>query len=122
MKPLVCIVEDYADNRVLVTALLNLAGIDVTEAEDGSALTSLLESGAEPDLFLLDLSLPGEDGATLMRRLKSDPHWRGKPIVALTAHAMEGDAERALGQGFDGYITKPIDIGTFAETVRAYIR
>ena len=122
MKPLVCVVEDYADNRVLVTALLNAAGIDVTEAVDGSALASLLDNGAEPDLFLLDLSLPGEDGATLMRRLKSDPRWFGTPIVALTAHAMEGDEERALGQGFDGYITKPIDIATFAETVRTYMR
>jgi CheY-like chemotaxis protein len=106
---------------VLVSALLNLAGIDVAAVEDGVALGSLLEQGAEPDLFLLDLSLPGEDGLTLMRRLKSDPRWLGKPIVALTAHAMEGDEERALGQGFDGYITKPIDISTFAATVRAYM-
>ena len=122
MKPVVCVVEDYADNRVLVTALLNSAGIEVTAAEDGSALTRVLDDGAVPDLFLLDLSLPGEDGPTLMRRLKSDPRWVEKPVVALTAHAMEGDQEKALGQGFDGYITKPIDIGTFAETVRAYLK
>ena len=122
MKPLVCIVEDYADNRVLVTALLNSAGIEVTSAEDGDALTQVLAEGAEPDLFLLDLSLPGEDGPTLMRRLKSDPRWEEKPVVALTAHAMEGDEEKALGQGFDGYITKPIDIATFAATVKAYLR
>lgn len=122
MKPLVCIVEDYADNRVLVTALLNSAGIEVSSVEDGVALDRVLESGAVPDLFLLDLSLPGEDGPTLMRRLKADPRWLEKPVVALTAHAMEGDEEKALGQGFDGYITKPIDIGTFAETVKAYMR
>jgi CheY-like chemotaxis protein len=122
MKPLVCIVEDYADNRVLVTALLNSAGVEVATAEDGTALTRVLEGGAEPDLFLLDLSLPGEDGPTLMRRLKSDPRWVDKPVVALTAHAMEGDAEKAMGQGFDGYITKPIDIATFAETVKGYMR
>ncbi|HEV1997334.1 MAG TPA: response regulator [Candidatus Dormibacteraeota bacterium] len=122
MKPLVCIVEDYADNRVLVTALLNSAGMEVTAAEDGEAMTRVLEGGAVPDLFLLDLSLPGEDGPTLMRRLKSDPRWLDRPVVALTAHAMEGDEAKALGQGFDGYITKPIDIGTFAETVKAYMR
>ena len=119
---MVCIVEDYADNRVLVTALLTSAGIEVSSAEDGVALDRVLESGAVPDLFLLDLSLPGEDGPTLMRRLKADPRWLEKPVVALTAHAMEGDEEKALGQGFDGYITKPIDIGTFAETVKAYMR
>jgi CheY-like chemotaxis protein len=106
---------------VLVSALLNSAGMEVTMAEDGHALTRLLDGGAEPDLFLLDLSLPGEDGTTLMRRLKGDSRWHQKPIVALTAHAMEGDEEKALGQGFDGYITKPIDIATFAETVRSYV-
>jgi CheY-like chemotaxis protein len=122
VKPLVCVVEDYADNRVLVTALLNSAGIDVTAAEDGSALSRVLDDGAEPDLFLLDLSLPGEDGPTLMRRLKGDPRWLEKPVVALTAHAMEGDEAKALGQGFDGYITKPIDIATFADTVKGYLK
>jgi len=121
MKPLVCLVEDYADNRVLVTALLDSAGMEVEAVEDGAGLTRLLEGGAEPDLFLLDLSLPGEDGATLMRRLKSDERWRERPVVALTAHAMEGDAEKALAQGFDGYITKPIDIASFAATVKRYL-
>ena len=121
MKPHVCIVEDYADNRVLVTALLNSVGIEVTSAEDGAALTRVLEGGLRPDLFLLDLSLPGEDGTTLMRRLKDEGSWDHVPMVALTAHAMEGDAERALSQGFDGYITKPIDIANFAETVKGYI-
>jgi len=122
LKPLVCIVEDYADNRVLVTALLNSAGIDVAAVEDGEALIRVLEGGAQPDLFLLDLSLPGEDGPTLLRRLKSDPRWLETPVVALTAHAMEGDEQKAIGQGFDGYITKPVNIGTFAETVSAYMR
>jgi CheY-like chemotaxis protein len=122
VKPVVCIVEDYADNRVLVTALLNSAGMEVTEAEDGQALARVLEGDEfEPDLFLLDLSLPGEDGTSLMRRLKADARWRSVPIVALTAHAMEGDEEKALRQGFDGYITKPIDIATFAETVKGYL-
>ena len=121
MKPLVCVVEDYADNRVLVSALLNSAGMAVEAVEDGAAMARLLADGAEPDLFLLDLSLPGEDGATLMRRLKSDDRWAERPVVALTAHAMEGDEEKALGQGFDGYITKPIDIANFATTVKRYL-
>ncbi len=122
MKPMVCVVEDYADNRVLVAALLNSAGIDVTAAEDAEALNRLLDSGVAPDIFLLDLSLPGEDGTTLMRRLKGDERWSTVPMVALTAHAMEGDEAKAIGQGFDGYITKPIDIASFAETVRGFMR
>ena len=121
MKALVCVVEDYADNRVLVTALLNSAGMEVNAVEDGEALARLLEGGAQPDLFLLDLSLPGEDGTTLMRRLKADDRWSLCPVIALTAHAMDGDEERALGQGFDGYITKPIDIASFATTVQRYL-
>lgn len=121
MKPLVCVVEDYADNRVLVAALLNSAGIDVNDAGDAVALDRLLATGTEPDLFLLDLSLPGEDGTSVMRRLKADERWRNVPIVALTAHAMEGDEARALGEGFDGYITKPIDIATFADTVNSFL-
>jgi CheY-like chemotaxis protein len=122
VKPLVCVVEDYADNRVLVAALLNSAGIEVTAAEDATALDRILAGGAEPDIFLLDLSLPGEDGTSLMRRLKSDARWQETPVVALTAHAMEGDEEKALGHGFDGYITKPIDITSFAATVRGFMR
>lgn len=121
MKPLVCVVEDYADNRVLVTALLNSAGIEVNAVADAMALDRLLAAGTEPDLFLLDLSLPGEDGTSLMRRLKADKRWREVPVVALTAHAMEGDEARALGDGFDGYITKPIDIATFAKTVNSFV-
>jgi two-component system cell cycle response regulator DivK len=122
LKPLVLVVEDYADNRVLVRALLDAAGIEVEAVEDGAALDRALAGGAEPDLFLLDLSLPGEDGPSLMRRLKSHERWSSCPVVALTAHAMDGDAEKALGQGFDGYITKPIDIATFAATVSSFLK
>ncbi|MFN2465193.1 MAG: response regulator [Candidatus Dormibacteria bacterium] len=119
---LVCVVEDYADNRVLVSALLKSAGIEVAAAEDAGALDRLIAGGIQPDLFLLDLSLPGEDGTSVMRRLKQDSRYAAVPIVALTAHAMEGDEQRAMGLGFDGYITKPIDLGGFAETIRSYVR
>jgi CheY-like chemotaxis protein len=74
-----------------------------------------------PDLILLDIQLPGEDGFALLAKLKSsgDPL---PPIVALTAHAMSGDRERALAAGFDAYLTKPIDVTTFGETVEALAR
>ncbi|MFN2462328.1 MAG: response regulator [Candidatus Dormibacteria bacterium] len=121
MKALICLVEDYADNRVLVSALLTAGGLDVEAVGDGESLFRLLEAGIQPDLFLLDLSLPGEDGTTLMRRLKADERWRGRPVVALTAHAIKADVDWALAQGFDGYITKPVDVATFATTIRRFL-
>lgn len=120
-KPRACLVEDYPDNRVLIAAVLRAAGMEVTVVADAESLQPLLDSGFVPDVFLLDLSLPGEDGASLMTRLKSNPATASVPVLALTAHAMSGDAERGLARGFDGYITKPIDVRTFAEQVRAFI-
>ena len=72
-----------------------------------------------PDLILLDIQLPGEDGYALLERLRASGEPL-PPIVALTAHAMAGDRERALAAGFDGYLTKPIDIATFAATIEGY--
>ena len=119
-KPRVCLIEDYPDNRVLISAVLRAAGMDVTVLEDAESLRPILEEGYAPDVFLLDLSLPGEDGTSLMTRLKATPATAAIPVVALTAHAMMGDAERGLARGFDGYITKPIDVRAFPEQVRRY--
>jgi CheY-like chemotaxis protein len=120
--PHICLVEDYPDSRVLIAAVLQSAGMEVSVAEDGTALNQLLQSGVEPDLFLLDLSLPGEDGVTILHRLRDDPRWKGRPILALTAHAMAGDAERGLALGFDGYLTKPIDVGNLSAIIRGYLQ
>ena len=111
-RPLVCVIEDYADSRVLITAVLANAGLDVVSAEDGSELDAIIATGKEPRLFLIDLSLPGEDGTSILRRLRGDTRFRDTPMVALTAHAMAGDEERGRAAGFDDYITKPIDVGT----------
>ena len=120
--PHICLVEDYPDSRVLIAAVLQSAGMEVSVAEDGTALDQLLQGGVEPDLFLLDLSLPGEDGVTILHRLRDDPRWEGRPILALTAHAMAGDAERGLALGFDGYLTKPIDVGNLSAIIRGYLQ
>ena len=116
----ILIVEDNADNMKLFRAVLTLRGHAVTGLPGGDGLvdTVLRE---RPDVILLDIQLPGMDGfqllALLRERVPAAP-----PVVALTAHAMSGDRERALAAGFDGYLTKPIDVATFGETVESFIR
>jgi two-component system cell cycle response regulator DivK len=120
-KPVVCVVEDYPDNRLLMSALLQRAGMEVVSVDSGAALTPLLVDGFDPVLFLIDLSLPGEDGPSIMQRLRSDPRWAARPMIAVTAHAMAGDRERGLSMGFDDYLTKPIDVATFPTQLAKYL-
>ena len=120
-NPLVCVIEDYPDSRVLITAVLSRAGIDVVTAEDGRELDKVLASGREPSLFVIDLSLPGENGISILTRLRSDGRFRETPMVALTAHAMAGEAERGRAAGFDDYITKPIDIKTLPARLSRFL-
>ncbi|MGH7532361.1 MAG: response regulator [Gemmatimonadales bacterium] len=104
--PRVAVVEDNPDNRLLLQALL--AGrYAVDEYENGPAALAGI-TARPPQVILLDISLPGMDGAEVLRRLRSDDALRPIPVVALTAHAMSGDRERFLGMGFDGYVAKPI--------------
>ncbi|HEX9822067.1 MAG TPA: response regulator [Methylomirabilota bacterium] len=115
--PLILLVEDHPDNRVLARKLLERAGFRVVEAVDGR---QALEQAAacKPDLILLDMSLPEVDGWTVARTLRKSPELQNLRIVALTAHAMEGDRERVLEAGCDEFLTKPIEIATFVPTVR----
>lgn len=102
----VVVVEDNADNRLLLRAILG-DQYRLVEFENGmDALTAL--SKERPDLVLLDISLPGMDGTQVLRRIRDDVVLRSLPVVALTAHAMAGDREKFLAAGFDDYITKPI--------------
>jgi CheY-like chemotaxis protein len=102
----IAVVEDNADNRLLLQALL--AGrYDLVEFDNGvDALAGL--SASLPDLVLLDISLPGMDGNEILARIRADERLRALPVIALTAHAMAGDREKYLSQGFNDYITKPI--------------
>ncbi len=106
----VLLVEDVEDNRKLAGDLLRFGGWEVTEAITGEE--AIAKAQAEDfALILMDLSLPGDiDGWGATRMIKAT---RAVPIIALTAHAMAGDSDRALAAGFDGYITKPIEVGTF---------
>jgi two-component system, cell cycle response regulator DivK len=120
-RSLVCVVDDAEDNRVLMTAVLERGGMDVVAVEDGQAMDQVLATGVVPDLFILDLSLPGEGGAAILRRLRPDPRWASLPILACTAHAMVGDADRGLAEGFDAYLTKPVDIGMLVTVVAEFL-
>ncbi len=102
----IAVVEDNADNRLLVGAILG-ERYELAEYETGpDAIDGLRESAA--DLVLLDISLPGMDGVEVLREIRKDPGLRRLPVIALTAHAMNGDREKYLALGFDGYVTKPI--------------
>ena len=116
----ILIVEDNPDNMKLCRAVLAAAGHDVSGLAGGETLTDEMQR-QRPDLLLLDIQLPGEDGFALLARLKASGSAL-PPVIALTAHAMSGDRERALAAGFDGYLTKPIDVATFAHTVDAFLR
>lgn len=105
-SPRLAVVEDNADNRLLLQALLGDA-YELSEYENGiEALEGLRRE--RPDLVLLDISLPGMDGNEILAHIRRDASLSGLPVIALTAHAMAGDRERYLAAGFNDYITKPI--------------
>lgn len=119
----ILIVEDNPDNLKLFRALLALKGHEVTALPSGdNLLGTILHS--QPELVLMDIQLPGKDGYALLEEVRSGPlSSRNVRIVALTAHAREEDEQRALRSGFDGYISKPIDIATFPDLVdRALVK
>ena len=111
----ILIVEDSPDNMKLFRTVLGLKGHEVTGLGGGEGLLQEIEQGL-PDLVLMDIQLPGKDGFTLLKEIRGSARPKVR-VVALTAHAMTGDRERALDAGFDGYITKPIDIRSFPEQV-----
>jgi CheY-like chemotaxis protein len=105
----VLIADDKATGRELVRAALEKAGFHIIEASDGLEAVRVAREN-QPDLIILDLHMPGLDGFGVVRELRSDALFASKPIVALTASAMQGDRERAISAGFTGYITKPIHL------------
>jgi CheY-like chemotaxis protein len=113
--PKILIVEDSPDNMRLFRTVLTMRGHEVVGLPGGDGLLETLERD-RPELVLMDIQLPGKDGFTLLSELRASDD-RGLAVLALTAHAMSGDRERALAAGFDGYITKPIDIRAFPAQV-----
>jgi CheY-like chemotaxis protein len=117
---LVLVVEDNEANQMLVRAVLELEGYRVEIAGSAPEVRDMLRDSV-PDLVLMDVQLPGQDGLSLTRELKAEASTARIPIVALTAHAMTGDRELALDAGCVGYIAKPIDTRTFGDQVRSYL-
>jgi len=113
--PTILIVEDSPDNMKLFRTLLALQGHAVVSLAGGETLIDVIVA-ERPDLVLMDIQLPGKDGFALLAEIRASAV-AGTRVVALTAHAMTGDRERAMQAGFDGYITKPIDIRAFPEQV-----
>jgi len=116
----ILIVDDNATNLKLVAYLMQQHGYTVGTAKDASAAIASIASD-HPTLILMDLQLPGVDGLTLTRQLKSDPATSDITIVALTAYAMKGDQERALAAGCDDYVSKPIDTRALPLVVAKHI-
>jgi two-component system cell cycle response regulator DivK len=118
--PKILLVEDNEMNRDMLSRRLQKRGYDVVLAEDGQQGMSLAQSEA-PVLILMDMSLPVLDGWEATRQLKAAPATRSIPIIALTAHAMAGDRERALEAGADDFDTKPIELTRLLEKIEALL-
>ncbi|MGB5209033.1 MAG: response regulator [Gammaproteobacteria bacterium] len=116
----VLLVEDNEMNRDMLSRRLARKGFEVLIAVDGKAGVDMAGSES-PDIILLDMSLPIMDGWEAAGRIKGDPTTAGIPILALTAHAMEGDREKAIEAGCDDYDTKPINFSGLLEKMNALL-
>ncbi|MBN1263958.1 MAG: response regulator [Anaerolineales bacterium] len=116
----ILVVDDSALNRKLVTTILKAKQFDVLEAEDGEQAFDLA-AAHQPDLVLMDVQLPKEDGYSVTRRLRQNPSTQSLKIIALTAHAMAQEEERAREAGCDGYLSKPIDTRTLVPNILALL-
>ena len=115
----ILIAEDNEKNIKLFRDVLQLSGYETLEASTGEQAIELATLH-RPDLVLMDIRLPGTDGLEALRRLREDERTADIPIVALTAQAMAGDRERFLEAGFNGYVSKPVNVVEFIGTVRRY--
>jgi two-component system cell cycle response regulator DivK len=115
----ILIVEDNDKNMKLFRDVLIAKGYRTLEATTGEQAVALAAERS-PDLVLMDIQLPDIDGVEALGRLRADGRTTSVPVLALTAQAMEGDRERFLAAGFDGYLSKPVDIAEFIATVNLY--
>ena len=112
----ILVAEDNLPNRELIREILETCGYEVIEAVDGQQALDKLEESM-PDLVLLDIQMPVLDGYAVVRQLRQTPRLAGLKILALTAYAMQGDREKVLEAGFDGYLTKPIDMAALTKQI-----
>ena len=119
-RPRILIVEDNPLNMELTAGLLECAGYEAIEAWDAENGIRLARE-MRPELILMDIALPGMDGIAAARILKEDPCTNCIPIIALSAHAMNGDERNAYEAGCEAYITKPISSRNFAREISAFL-
>ncbi len=116
----ILLVEDNEMNRDMLSRRLIRKGYEVVVGEDGEKGVSLAASD-RPDIILMDMSLPVIDGWEATRRIKAAPETAAIPVIALTAHAMVSDRDKALEAGCDDYDTKPIDLKRLLEKINAWL-
>ena len=118
--PLILLVEDNEMNRDMLSRRLARRGYDVEIAVDGAEGVRRARDG-QPDLVLMDMSLPVLDGWEATRRLKADPATAAIPVIALTAHAMSGDEDKARAAGCDDFDTKPVELKRLLGKIRSWL-
>jgi CheY-like chemotaxis protein len=120
-KGRILVVEDNLDNMTLIVDVLQTLDYEVLQASNGLRGVEIA-TAQKPNLVLMDLSLPLLDGWAATRQIKANPATQHIPVIALTAHAMLGDRQRALDAGCDDYVTKPINLGELATKLTQYLR
>ncbi len=113
----ILLVDDDLDNQALITQALTFYGADMVTAVNGVEGLATL-AALKPTCILLDLSMPVMDGWAMLEQLRLSSDNQNIPVIALTAHAMQGDEERVINAGFDGYIAKPIDLDSFLDALK----
>jgi two-component system, cell cycle response regulator DivK len=116
----ILVVEDNEKNMKLFRDVLSATGYRTLEATTGGQAVELAAEHT-PDLVLMDIQMPDLDGVEALRRLRADERTSTIPVLAVTAQAMQGDREHFLAEGFDGYLSKPVNVRELLGTVRQYV-
>ena len=119
--PKILVVEDNEENRDSLSRRLQRRGFEVLMAEDGKVGVAMAKA-EKPDLILMDMNMPEVDGWEATRQIKADPAMLNVPVIALTAHAMTGDRERAMDAGCTDYHTKPIEFPKLLSQIESILR
>ena len=120
MKGKILIVDDDIKNRKLFRVALQNSGYEIIEAENGEQAIKLAKENL-PNLILMDIQMPVMDGISAFKVIRADENTKNIPVIALTSYAMKGDREKFLAEGFNDYISKPIDVKEFIEIVKKHI-
>jgi CheY-like chemotaxis protein len=117
----VLIVDDDPDNVGVLELVLEFHNATTRVAASGQECLDILQAEESPTLLLVDIQMPGMTGYELLERIRSNEAWRDLPVVAVTAHAMSGDADRIMRAGFDGYLSKPVDVASLVDDLRSIL-